>query len=210
VHPQRTVELTGSARADFGWRPIVRSTDRDAPFSSYTGTSGLVVRSYDDVVAAKEVHDRLMAGSLIGAEAGLTTVRFDFTQTGSTTTRAAQSNGVYVDFHATSNISYVSSLDGDNELFHEYGHAWSLYYAYMVQGDPTLAAYLRARGLERDPRVGTSYGWSPLEMIAEDYRQLFGSDSGRAEAQMNRDIPPPTDVPGLRTFLADTFRRPPA
>jgi len=122
---------------------------------------------------------------------------------------AFQTNGIYTDYNATSNVSYVSWLDGDGELFHEYGHAWSLYNAYIVQQDPTLAAYLRARGLFGDPRIGTSYAWDTKEMIAEDYRQLFGTASAQGLTQMNRDIPAAKDVPGLKDFLAGVFTKPP-
>jgi hypothetical protein len=205
----RNVQLTGSARVDFGWRAIVRSTDASAPFSSYQGPNGLQVKSYDDVVMAKDIYDRLMSGSLVGPEAQFTTIRFDFTSTGTTSIMAGQTNGVYTSFDATSNVSYVSWLDGDGELFHEYGHAWSYYNAYIVQQDPTFTAYLRARGLIDDLRVGTSYSWDPREMIAEDYRQLFGTPSAQALTQMNRDIPAAKDVVGLKDFLAATFTTPP-
>jgi hypothetical protein len=203
------VQLTSSASADFGWRAIVRSTDPNAPFSSYVGPNGLRVKSYDDVVPAKTIYDRLMSGLLIGQEAGFTTIRFDFAPTGSTSTTASSTGGVYTSYAATSNVTFVSWLDGDDGLFHEYGHAWSLYNAYIVQQDPTLAAYLRARGLVADPRVGTSYAWNAREMIAEDYRQLFGTPSARAVTQMNRDIPDAKDVPGLAAFLGGAFTAPP-
>lgn len=204
------VRLTSTASADFGWRAIVRSTDPNAPFSSYVGTNGLKVKSYDDVIPAKAIYDRLMSGLLIGPEARFTTIRFDFAPTGSTSTTAASTGGAYTSYAATSNVSFVSWLDGDDGLFHEYGHAWSLYNAYIVQQDPTLAAYLRARGLAGDPRVGTSYAWNTREMIAEDYRQLFGTPSARAATQMNRDIPDAKDIPGLATFLGGAFTSPPA
>ena len=204
------VQLTASASADFGWRAIVRSTDPNAPFSSYVGANGLRVKSYDDVIPAKAIYDRLMSGLLIGPEARFTTIRFDFAPTGSTSTTASSSGGVYTSFTATSDVSFVSWLDGDDGLFHEYGHAWSLYNAYIVQQDPTLAAYLRARGLVGDPRVGTSYAWNAREMIAEDYRQLFGTPSARAVTQMNRDIPDAKDVPGLAAFLSGAFTTPSA
>ena len=151
-----------------------------------------------------------MTGSLVGQEAPYATIRFDLLSTGTTTTAATALNGVYVSFHATSNISYHSWLEQNGELFHEYGHAWSLYYAYMVQQDPTLAAYLQTRGLTADPRIGTSYAWNPREMIAEDYRELFGDSNAQADDQMNRDIPLAKDVPGLRDFLSGSFMRPPA
>ena len=122
---------------------------------------------------------------------------------------AVQSNGVYTSYHATVYVPYVSWLDsGDRTLFHEYGHAWSLYYAHIVQQDPTLSAYLEARGVAGDARVGTSYGWDPKEMIAEDYRQLFGSPNARQGGQINTDLPPAQDVAGLAEFLRDTFTNP--
>jgi hypothetical protein len=184
----------------------VRSSDASSPISSYVGPNGLTVRSYDDVVAAKSIYDRLLQGLLIGAEASHVTVRFDFAATGSTSTMAARSNGgPYDQFTATSDVSYLSWLDGDNELFHEYGHAWSLYFAYIVQQDPTMRAYLAARGLTGDVRLNSSYGWSVRELIAEDYRQLFGTPSAQAAAQMNREISPAADVVGLKSFLATGF-----
>ena len=46
-------------------------------------------------------------------------------------------------------------------------------------------------------------------MIAEDYRQLFGTPSApRCDAD-DRDIPDAKDVPGLAAFLSDAFTAPP-
>ena len=162
------------------------------------------IESYDDVVPAREIHDRLLSGTLVGDEARFVTIRFDYTRVGSTSSMAAESNGVYTDYHATSNLSYVSWLDGDGELFHEYGHAWSLYTLTFPTGS-SLSAYLAARELLTDPRVNSSYSWNARELIAEDYRQLFGSPNARAVSQLNRELPPPSAVPGLRDFLATTF-----
>ena len=47
-------------------------------------------------------------------------------------------------------------------------------------------------------------------MIAEDYRQLFGTPTAAAAPQMNTSIPPANQVPGLRDFLSTTFRQAPA
>jgi hypothetical protein len=210
VYPRAAIQLNGTARIDLGWRPIVRSTTQAGPISSYVGPNGLSVESYDDVVAARDVYDRLMQGGLVGPESAYATIRFDAKTTSTTSTMTIETNGAYSDYHATSYVDYDSWLDGDGALFHEYGHAWSLYYAYMVRQDPTLSAYLDARGLLGDPRVGTSYAWDPREMIAEDYRQLFGTPSAQAETQMNRDVPPANQVPGLESFLRDTFTAAPA
>jgi hypothetical protein len=206
----RDVRLVGDTTADFGWRPIVRSTDPDAPITSYTGPSGLKVSSYNDVVAAREIHDALALGT-IGEEAPRVEVRFDFNTTSVTAASVAESGGVYSNYSARSYVSYVSWLEsGDRTLSHEYGHAWSLYYAYMSHADPDLSSYLQARGLAGDSRVGSGYAWSPREMIAEDYRQLLGSPSARAGGQINTDVPPAAQVPGLAEFLANEFARPAA
>jgi hypothetical protein len=52
--------------------------------------------------------------------------------------------------------------------------------------------------------------WDPKEMIAEDYRQLFGSANAQTGGQINTVLPLVKDVPGLRDFLSTTFRAPPA
>ena len=46
-------------------------------------------------------------------------------------------------------------------------------------------------------------------MVAEDYRQLFGTANARSGNQVNRDLPPATDVPGLADYLSTTFRTSP-
>jgi hypothetical protein len=209
LFPGTNVSLQGTRRVDFGWRPIVRATQAGSPITAYVGPTGLKVESYNDVVPASAIYDRLLAGSLVGLESSRITVRFDLTKTGSTSAMAIHANGVYADYQATSNITYLSWLDGDGELFHEYGHAWSLFYAYVVQQDPSLTAYVAARGLAGDTRVGTSYAWDPHELVAEDYRQLFGSATARAIVQMNREIPAAKDVPGLAEFLSTAFTAPP-
>lgn len=203
----RAVTVNGTTTVDFGWRPIVRSTDPAAPISTYVGPSGLTVKSYDDVVPARTLHDALTASALIGAEAPHTEVRFDLGAGSSTATSATQaSDGTYSDYHAISAVSYLSWLDGgDRTLTHEYGHAWSMYNALVQQHDATLSAYLQARGLAGDPRVNSTYAWQAQEMIAEDYRQLFGSANARSGGQMNTAIPPASQVPGLATFLSSTF-----
>jgi hypothetical protein len=211
VRPEVKLHVSGSAVGDFGWRPIVRSTDLNAPISSYLGSNGLRVESFDDVVPARELYDVVMKG-LVGQEASRVIVRFDYGTTGSVTvTSTASSNGIYSDYHAVSYVGYFSWLEnGDAALAHEYGHAWSRYYACMVQQDSSMSTYLVARGLFGDPRINTSYAWSTDEMIAEDYRQLFGSLAAQQDTQMNREIPAAKDVPGLGDFLANVFTKPPA
>jgi hypothetical protein len=205
--PDITVQLAGFATADFGWRAIARSTDPAAPITSYTGPNGLRTASWNDVVSAHELYDVLMRGSLVGAEASHVVIRLDLASNSVTSASVADTDGVYTKYNAQSDISWSSWLDaGEETLFHEYGHAWSLYYAYLAQQDPTLAGYLEVRGLAGDTRVGSSYEWSPREMIAEDYRQLFGTATARSGDQMNRSIPPAAQVAGLADYLAGAFR----
>jgi hypothetical protein len=168
--PRLTLSLTGSATADFGWRPIVRSSDISSPVSTYTGTNGLRVQSYDDVVPAKEVYDAVMRGT-VGPEAQYVTIRFDYSPTSTTAASWQGSPGSYTTYQAACYDNYVSWLDqGDVGAGHEYGHAWSLYYDTIVQQEGTFATYLKARGLYGDPRLGSSEAWNVKEMIAEDYR----------------------------------------
>jgi hypothetical protein len=211
IFPRISVSLSGSATANFGWRAIVRSTTYSAPISSYVGSNGLRVSSYDDVVAAKDIYDDLVSGSLVGPEAAYETVAFDYVDNfGSTSTSVSGSAGSFGNYLAVSEVPYISWLDGgDQLLFHEYGLAWSGYYAYIVQQDPSLAGYLSARGIQDDPRLDTSHAWNRNELISEDYRQLFGTPNAQAAPQENRDLPAAAAVPGLRDYLAGTFTQPP-
>jgi hypothetical protein len=207
ILPLKTVTLSGSTiTQDFGYRQIVRSTTAGSPISSYTGGSGLTVESYDDVVPATTIYDDLMQGALVGPEAKYVTIRFDLNDQSVTATSVAETNGVYSNYRAYAYVSYQNWHDtADNVLFHEYGHAWSWYYAYIVQQDPNFTGYLQARGLSGDTRVGSQYQWMPAEMIAEDYRQLFGTASAASYQQMNQYIPAAGQVAGLKSYLSGTF-----
>lgn len=209
--PRHQVALNGSAQADFGWRAIVRSSTIGSPITAVTAPSGLKVESYVDAVTAGEVL-QVASRLLIGAEAPWVTIRFGYgTGGGMTTASYGQANGAYTDYNARVWVPYVSwAMRGDATLAHEYGHAWNGYFATMVQQDDTDAAYVRARGLEGDLRLNSSYSWSVGEMIAEDYRQLFGSAVAQADTQLNREIPPAAAVPGLKDFMLTTYRQPPA
>lgn len=202
--PRVPVTVTGDAVVDFGWREIVRSS---TPLSSVTGPSGVQVHSYNDVVTATEVHDLLAAGELVGDEAGTVTIHHDRGTAGTSCTGSwVEVGGTYSNYSATCNLAWSSWLSGaDRSLFHEYGHAWSLYYASVVQQDTSFADYLEVRGLLGDARLDTSHAWSRRELIAEDYRQLFGTPLARGVSQENRDIPPASEVPGLAEYLSGAF-----
>jgi hypothetical protein len=208
---ERTVSLVGAATADFGLRRIVRSTTPGAPVTAITGRDGLRVESYNDAVTATEIYHELQSGSLLGPEQSVTEVRFDLGDANVTHSSWTGSEGAYTSYSATIDTDYLTWLIvGNKSLFHEYGHAWSLYHAILTQQTEALDGYLSARGVLGDPRVGTSVYWDPKEMIAEDYRQLFGSGAALTYAPANTEIPRATDVPGLTAWLRDAFTQPPA
>jgi hypothetical protein len=203
LYANKTVVVSGTGNGDIGVRPIVRSTNEASPISSFTAPSGVVVRSYDDVVTASQVSDQLSKMALLGAEAGHVAIEFDL---GGQDVTIMSSGG-----SATVRLTFSGWLQtGDRVLDHEYGHAWSNYFATQVRNDPTFSEYLQVRGLTGNPMLNTSHAWDPKEMIAEDFRQLFGSTTGAAPRQENGDIPAAADVPGLRDYLSTTFRTAPA
>jgi len=210
--PERSVHLVGTTAADFGWRPIVRSTTTGSPISSFTAPNGTRFESYDDVVAAHTVYDASTLLGLEGSEAPFVTVRFDLGAGDNTVTTAGKDgSGRYSTYSASVYLDYEYWLTtGDTHLDHEYGHAWSLYNAYITQQDPTFAGYLQVRGLIGDPRLDTSHAWSRREMIAEDFRQLFGSANARSSSQENADIPPASQVQGLKEYLQGAFMTAPS
>lgn len=208
---ERRFPLSGTATADFGLRRIVRSTVAGSPISAVTGADGMRVESYNDAVTATELYDQLHTGSLLGAERPVTKVRFDLGDINVTHSSWTGSEGAYTSYAATIDSDFVTWLVvGSKSLFHEYGHAWSLYNAIMVQQTESLDGYLSARGLLGDPRVGSNVYWDPKEMVAEDYRQLFGSGSALTYPQANVEIPRAADVPGLSDWLRTTFTSSPA
>lgn len=208
LQPRLAVTVSGgSGDASLGLRGIVRSSDPDAPITATTAVDGMALRSYNDVVPAGELHEVLMEGSLVGPEAAAVTIRHDLSGTTTCSGVASWDGEAYTSYRATCSISWSYWLSGGHTaIFHEYGHAWSMYHAYVTQQDPHLLGYLDARGIDPDDeRIGTSHAWSVREMIAEDYRQLFGSPKAQASPQENQDIPAATDVPGLLEYLRDDF-----
>lgn len=127
----------------------------------------------------------------------------------SCTVSAALFNGVYSRFKAT---IYLQAIPGttfshapDFILAHEYGHAWAYFHLYLSESGK-WDAYLRVRGLLGDSRLDSGYAWMTAEIMAEDYRLLFGSAAAVAESQqVNDQIPDARTVPGLRDFLAASW-----
>lgn len=128
VYPSAHLHVTGSGTGNFGWREIVRSDDLNAPISIFVGPTGLRVEAFNDALSAADIYSDLMTGTLVGFEGSSVTVRFGYGSTNATSTSVGQSDGIYSGYHAISSVSYASWLSGgDQALFHEYGHAWSLY-----------------------------------------------------------------------------------
>jgi hypothetical protein len=126
-----------------------------------------------------------------------------------TTTSASTTNGVYASFRAT---IYLDARDSSTltaipeaTVAHEYGHAWSSYHLYLTQ-QGNWGAYLSARGLVGDSRLDTTLNWSKNEMLADDYRMLFGSPIAVSQSDyINPGAPDPRTVTGLRDFLATSW-----
>jgi hypothetical protein len=141
------------------------------------------------------------------------TIKVQDTYASQCVTSAGTSGGVYKSFSATIYLKGVNSTfstQPDAQLAHEYGHAWTLYHLYITHnGDWT--SYLSTRWanvggsvtLAADARLDGSYAWSRSEIIADDYRLLFGSATAISErpSHLNADIPNPKDQPGLSDWF---------
>lgn len=131
---------------------------------------------------------------------------------------ASTTAGVYTGFRATIYLMGVGSTFAarpDDILAHEYGHAWADYHLYVThQG--AWSSYLDTRWsdangspLGNDPRLDSGpHQWGRGEIIADDYRLLFGSADAIAQrdAHLNGGIPDPRAQAGLREFLLTTWR----
>lgn len=103
----------------------------------------------------------------------------------------------------------------DAELTHEYGHAWSWFWNYMAHNG-NWQTYEQARwttsdgslNLWTDSRTNTSYDWQVAEIVADDYRLLFGDSAAISErpTHLNTTIPDPRNVPNLSNFLYTQWR----
>jgi len=176
---------------------------------------GATIQIYSDVTGwkAQQVYDLLKPNAYqLGLVGPHLTVKVQTTSPSSTSASAVKLNGVYSSYKAS---VYLQAKGGttfmshpDAIVAHEYGHAWTLYHLYMSQqGDWT--AYLSARGILGDPRLDSTYNWSKNEMIADDYRLLFGTPAAQdGLAYINPQVPDPRSVPGLRDFLATVWATP--
>lgn len=102
----------------------------------------------------------------------------------------------------------------DYVLCHEYAIAWSQYF-WVENHNASWSSYLGARldgstyngttdqYLGQDPRLGSSLTWDQREIIADDYRLVFGSSAAISESPtgVNTTIVAPQNQSGLGDWL---------
>ncbi|WP_157202565.1 Ig-like domain-containing protein [Calidithermus chliarophilus] len=176
---------------------------------------GVTIQIFSDVSGwtAQQIYDLLRPNAYELERVGPSlTVKVQTTYPSSTATSVSQSGGLYTGFRATlylqAKAGYAFTDRPDAVLAHEYGHVWTLYHLYLSrQGD--WSSYLNARGIAGDPRLDSSYNWSRTEMIADDYRMLFGTPTAIAQmAYINPDVADPREVSGLKDFFQNVWARP--
>jgi Bacterial Ig domain len=176
-------------------------TPEGATIQVATGVSGWTAQQVYDLLKPNAYQLALIGPHL--------TIKVQTTYNTFTTTSAGTSGGVYASFNATmylnAGASSIFLTRPDATIAHEYGAAWSMYHLYLTeQGNWT--PWLQARGLLNDPRVDSSDVWSKGEMIADDYRMLFGTPAAQSEmGYVNRDVPDPRTVSGLRDFFVNVW-----
>lgn len=85
---------------------------------------------------------------------------------------------------------------------HEAGHVF--HNRYMPDGSSAWDEYKRLRGID-DPRFhdSASHAYRPKEILAEDFRVLFGGEDARLDGRVeNVEIALPETVGGLESFFA--------
>jgi hypothetical protein len=85
---------------------------------------------------------------------------------------------------------------------HELGHVF--HNRYMPDGSPAWSEYRRLRGIDDPSRFydTASHAYRPREILAEDFRVLFGGEDARLDGRVeNVEIAMPEAVPGLESFF---------
>ncbi|HEX6701904.1 MAG TPA: Ig-like domain-containing protein [Gaiellaceae bacterium] len=176
---------------------------------------GVTIQIYSGATGwtAQQIYSLLKANALELGRIGPTlTVRLQTQYASSTSASASETNGAYGNFKAIMSLQAapgsVFTDRPDAIVAHEYGHVWTLYHLYMSQqGEWTK--YLAARGIASDPRLDSTYNWSKDEMIADDYRLLFGTSAAQSElAYINPDVADPRTASGLRDFFLNVWAVP--
>jgi hypothetical protein len=154
----------------------------------------------------------------LGAVGRTLTINVQDQTSSQTQTSATKYAGVYSNVKSTMWLQGVNSgfaLRPDDTIAHEYGHAWSNYW-YYVAHQASWTSYLSARWtaadgsltLATDSRTGSAYSWQIREILADDYRLIFGTPTAIAQraGHLNNQIPDPRNVPGLAEFLLNSWR----
>lgn len=130
-----------------------------------------------------------------------------------TASGCGSTNGVYDSYTGTMALNGYSGTFAtrpDAQFTHEFGEIWTQYFL-CVHDQENWSSYLNERWvsadgsdtLATDSNTGSSFVWQPAEIIADDYRLLFGSSL--AISQMPSDINPyivdPRNQPGLGSWL---------
>jgi hypothetical protein len=173
---------------------------------------GVTIQIYSGVSGwtAQQIYDLLKPSAYqLGLIGPHLTIKVQTTTPSSTATSAGTTGSAYTSFNAVlyldADPNTVFPLRPDSVVAHEYGHVWTMYHLYITeQGDWT--PWLQARGLLGDPRVDSTYSWSKNEMIADDYRMLFGDAAAVSQAAyINPQAPDPRTVPGLKDFFVNVW-----
>jgi hypothetical protein len=168
---------------------------------------GVTINVYVDGVTPQQVYEVLLANGL-QAHVRLATVNVRDNGLTYATVGSDCVNSVCSPAAASIEVDIDDYTAHPNLIVgHEYGHVWDNHHRWSYW-EGSFDSYLQARGLLGDSRLGSSKCWRPEELIADDYRQLFGAPEttpGVVVVQCNRYIPTPDQVPGLRDFLALTW-----
>jgi hypothetical protein len=176
-------------------------TPEGATIQIYSGVSGWTAQQVYDLLKPNAYQLALIGPHL--------TIKVQTTYNTFTTTSAGTSGGVYASFNATMYLNASSNslllTRPDATIAHEYGAVWSMYHLYLTE-QGSWTPWLQARGLLNDPRVDSSDVWSKNEMIADDYRMLFGTAAAQSEmSYVNPDVPDPRTVAGLKDFFVTVW-----
>jgi len=116
---------------------------------------------------------------------------------------------VYSNFSA---IIYLNVSNGstfsvipDATIAHEYGAAWSQYHLWISHSDD-WTPYLTERNLLNNQLLDSNSNWSRNELLADDYRMLFGTPVAQNEQNyINPYIPDPRTVAGLKDWFLNVW-----
>lgn len=101
---------------------------------------------------------------------------------------------------------YTLSAEKIHQLaVHELGHLID----FRLMNEGKWKEYLKLRGLTDTARynnAGNVYENRPQEIFAEDFRLLFGGDTARKIPHLNKSLPHPQTVQGLKEFYLSLLK----